>query len=91
MYAAPNGLPKKPSGYPLSGLWLEEEKGRLLIDDVGTGSPAALAGLKQGDVLPGTMQDALRTINGPPGKPVVLTVESGGAKREVRYTLKSWL
>lgn len=91
VYAAPNNVPKKTIGYPLSGLWLEEEGGRVSVDDVGTGSPAALAGLKKGDVLGSSMPDALRAINGPPGKQVVLNVESGGAKREVRYTLKPWL
>lgn len=91
VYAAPNNMPIKRIGYPLSGLWLEDEKGRIAIGDVGTGSPAALAGVRKGDLLTGTLPELLRTVNGPPGKVVTLTVESGGAKREVRYTLRPWL
>ena len=91
VYAASNNVPMKPGGYPLSGLWLDEDKGRISIDDVGTGSPAALAGLRKGDVLAGAMPELLRAINGPPGKQVAVTVESKGVKREVRYTLRPWL
>jgi serine protease Do len=91
LWGKPNGLKPRRGGYPLSGLWIDEDKGRLVIGEVGTGSPAAAAGLKRGDVLISpTLQAAIGLINGPPGKQVALTVESGGAKREVRYTLAPW-
>ncbi len=92
LYVAPNDVPAPRGGYPLSGLWLNEADGHVVIDDVGTGSPAAAAGLKKGDVLHGgDLQAMVARINGGTGKQVTLTVESRGTKREVSYTLAPWL
>lgn len=90
LYAAPNGLNLPPRTYPLSGLWIDEEKGRVVVADVGAGSPAAAAGLQPGDVVIGAFRDLLRTINGAPGKQVTLAVERSGARRDVEYTLAPW-
>ncbi len=92
LWGKPNGMKPRRGGYSLSGLSIDENKGRLVIGEVGTGSPAAAAGLKQGDVVIGASLDAvLAATNGPPGKQVALTVESGGAQRDVRYMLRPWL
>ncbi|MBC9031687.1 aspartyl protease family protein [Sphingomonas sp. JC676] len=92
LWGKPNGLKPRRGGYPLSGIWIDENKGRLVVGAVGTGSPAVAAGLKQGDVLVGgNLEAMLGAINGPPGKQVALTVESSGARREVRYMLRPWL
>ena len=85
-------MPQAPSTYSLSGLWLEEEKGKVVIDDVGTGSPAAAAGLRKGDVLiGGDLQAMIRAINGGPGRQVMLKIERGGVQQDVRYTLADYL
>lgn len=92
IYAAPNGLPAPRASYPLSGLWLDEDDGRITIVDVGTGSPAALAGLRKGDVLKErSLGAAIARIDGGPGKPVSLEIERGGAAQTIAYTLKPWL
>jgi hypothetical protein len=90
LWASSNGLPVGKRGYPLSGLWLDAAKGGVVVADVGTGSPAAAAGLKIGDMVVGELPALIRTISGPPGKQVVLTVDRGGAKREVSYALAEW-
>ncbi|AJP71564.1 aspartyl protease family protein [Sphingomonas hengshuiensis] len=93
VWAARNGVTKGWNSYPLSGLWLDQRKdGGATIADVGTGSPAAAAGLKKGDVVTGAFPELLRAIAGGPGKQVTLTVASGGgAPRAVQYTLAPWL
>lgn len=91
LYAAPSGLPEPKRGYPLAGIVLEGEAGRVTVDDVGTGSPAAKAGLKAGDVLVGEIGALNQAINGRPGKEVALTVDRGGTKSEVRYVLADYL
>ncbi len=92
LYAKENGRLAAQEAYPLSGLWLEERKDRVVIGDVGTGSPAARAGLQKGEMLVGgDLSAMIRTINGNAGKTVVLNVDRGGVQREVRYTLAPWL
>jgi hypothetical protein len=92
LWVAPNKRPVEPVHYPLAGLWLDEVRGKVVVSDVGTGSPAKEAGVKIGDtVLGGNLQSAIRQIGGPAGREVTLSLESGGVKRDVRYTLKPWL
>jgi serine protease Do len=91
LYAARNGIQAPPQTYPLSGLYLGEEKGRVFVTDVGKGSPAAQAGVRTGDVLPGgNLQAMIRATVGGPGKEIALKVVRGGIAQEVRYTLKPW-
>jgi len=48
--------------------------------------------VQTGDVvIAADLPAALRQINGPPGRQVVLKIERGSAQQEVRYTLKPWL
>ena len=76
----------------MSGLWLDGEGTQVTIADVGTGSPAAAAGLKVGDKLIGAEIRALiRQITGPAGTKVPLTVEQGGTRRDVVLTLAPYL
>lgn len=92
LWVAPNGTDPKPFGYRLSGIWIDDDKGRIVVSDVGTGSPAAVAGLKKGDVVKGgDMATLLRATNGQPGKQVALEIERGGAAQTIRYTLAPWL
>ncbi|MES2443728.1 MAG: aspartyl protease family protein [Pseudomonadota bacterium] len=92
LWAAPSGVPRPPRDYPMSGLWLDGEGTQVTIDDVGTGSPAAAAGLKVGDKVIGQEIRALiGKITGPPGTQVPLTVERGGVRRDVMLTLAPYL
>lgn len=91
VWASRNGAPPPRRTYSLSGLWLDEDKGRVTIDDVGTGSPAATAGLQKGDVVIGEIGALIGATNGRPGKQVTLTIERGGARQDVSYTLAPWL
>lgn len=91
LYATPNGRAEPKLGYPLSGLWIDEAKGHVVVSDVGIGSPATQAGVRKGDVLRGgDLQAMIRAITGGPGKEVSLKIERDGAPQDVRYTLKPW-
>jgi len=91
LWARPNGRPTPRRSYPLSGLWIDDVKGRVTVSDVGIGSPAAAAGVHVGDVLAGgDLRTLIRTINGPAGKQVALRIDRGGAQQDVRYTLTDY-
>ncbi len=78
-------------GYDRSGLWINQTQGGYRVDAVVAGSPAAEAGLQEGDVIVaidgkraldvslGDVRDRLR--DGAPGTEVRLTVAVGGARR----------
>lgn len=92
LWVKPSAQTVPPQRYGLSGLWLDREGDRIVVKSVGTGSPAALAGVAVGDaVVDMPWQAALGMINGPPGKAVNLAVERGGARRTVSYTLAPYL
>ena len=92
LWAAPNEAPQAPSTYPLSGVWLEEERGRVVVEEVGTGSPAAAAGLRKGDVLiGGDLPAMIRAINGGPGRQISLKIQRGGTQQDLHYTLADYL
>ena len=90
VWIKPNDEPAPQPNYPLSGLWLDEDRGRIVVVDVGTGSPAKAAGLSKGDVVIGSFDTLMKTINGRPGKQVTLTIERGGVRKDVGYTLAPW-
>jgi hypothetical protein len=92
LWAAPSGVARPPQNYPMSGLWIDGEGTRLTIADVGTGSPAAGAGLKVGDKVIGTdFRTLIGRITGAAGAQVPLTVERGGVRRDVTLTLTPYL
>jgi hypothetical protein len=87
-----DSAPPLDDRYGLSGLWIDDVKGRVTVAAVGTGSPAAGAGVQAGDAIVGlSFPDALRAINGRPGKEVTVTLERGGARRDARFTLRPFL
>jgi predicted aspartyl protease len=92
VWAAPSGIDVPPSDYPLSGLWVAEAPGGLSVVDVGTGSPAAAAGVRKGDRIVGeTLQPFLRRLDQSPGAAVSFELEQGGARRRVEITLSDFL
>lgn len=92
LWAAPSSAPPPPRGYPMSGLWVQGEGTQLRIADVGTGSPAAAAGLQVGDTVIGVeFRTLLARITGPAGTKVSLTVERDGKRRDVVLTLTPYL
>lgn len=78
--------------YGLSGLWLDRDGDKVTIGDVGTGSPAAAAGLNVGDVIVGeAFQALLRKLGAGPGRELSLNIERGGAASTVNFTLARYL
>jgi hypothetical protein len=80
--------------YGMSGLWLDRGgDDRWKVAAVGTGSPAAAAGIAVGDVVAAADgSDVLRQIGGRPGATAQLTVSRGSAPaRPVALTLTPYL
>jgi len=72
--------------YNISGLWLSEEKGRVIVADVGQGSPAKAAGVHIGDEVKGLeFRNAIRHINQPIGSLVQLMLERDGNPMEIKF------
>jgi len=84
--------------YDRSGIWINRTKGGFRVDGVVVGSPAARAGIADGDVILAVdgklashlalddVRDRLR--DAPVGTKVRLTVRSGGRAREAVITLR---
>lgn len=87
-----NGLPSREDTYPRSGIWFDPAPVGVRVRVIGTGSPAAAAGLREGDVLPGIdLQTAVQTLRGPAGNTVPLTVERDARRFSVSLTLADYL
>lgn len=93
MWAAPNGLSfAGTEQYPMSGLWFERKGEVISAADVGTGSPAAAAGMQVGDRVTGLAWDKLlASVNGKAGDRVALDTERDGKARRVEFVLKPYL
>ncbi|MDB5685530.1 MAG: hypothetical protein JWR77_119 [Rhizorhabdus sp.] len=85
--------PAPTFGYGHSGLWIDADKGSVVVAAVGTASPAAEAGIAIGDRLVGyeSFAAALRAVNGPAGKPVTVRIERMGQTSEKTFTLREYL
>ncbi len=98
MILEPNGNASLPDTYDRAGFWLNRAGDAFLVVDVTAGAPAAEAGIKVGDKILKVDGRSASTLNlgatrtkfrtSPVGTKVVLTVESGGAVREVVLTLR---
>jgi serine protease Do len=89
-----NHQPVPPERYGGSGLWIDRDaRGAVTVSSVGTGSPAAAAGIAVGDriVDPPGFADALRRINGPRGSAIMLGIDRGGTRMEKRLTPADYL
>ncbi len=91
LWVQPSRQPATGRGYGLSGLWLDHDGDGARVAAVGTGSPAAEAGILTGDRIDGAWRDALAAINRGPGTSASLTVVRKGAKRAISFTLRPYL
>lgn len=80
LYVQRNNRPGQPQRYRASGLWLDRDGETTRVTEVGTGSPAADAGIKAGDeiVSPSAFADALRLADAPPGQTVSFGIRRNG-------------
>jgi aspartyl protease len=92
LWARRNARPEPPERYGMSGLWLGERDGGVAIEEVGTGSPAAAAGLRRGDRLDGgTLAEWIGRLNGRPGDGADISYRRGAESGSVRLTLREYL
>jgi serine protease Do len=92
LWARPSGLPRPPERYGLSGLWLEDGPGGPIVVEASPLSPAADAGIRVGDVIPGTSLEAfVGRLTGRPGDIVDFEYRRGGEVRRTRLTLRAFL
>lgn len=91
LWVQPSRQPAPPERYGLSGLWFDRSGDVAEVAAVGTGSPAAEAGMQVGDRVVGTWEEALRSTNRGPGAAVSLTVDRKGTNRAVSFTLRPYL
>lgn len=87
-----NGVQAPVEAYPRSGLWIDKAGRALSVTIVGTGSPAAAAGIQPKDLILGMDFDAaLHALGQPAGTAVPLTIERAGVRRDVVLTLADYL
>lgn len=79
LWAKANGRPGWRERISRTGLWVDAAPGGAKVSVVGTGSPAAAAGLKVGDRIRGESFAALLRLLGADQAPITLTVEGRGA------------
>jgi hypothetical protein len=92
LWAKRNARPAPPERYGLSGLWVEEREGRLVIVALSPQSPAAEAGLRIGDEIPGVaLKDWVRRLAGRPGETVDIDYRRSGEAGKTRLTLREYI
>lgn len=92
LWVQPSRQTVSPQRYALSGLWIDHDGDRMSVAAVGTGSPAAAAGIRVGDRIVGQAFPAvLRKIGGGPGTDISLGIERGGVASTVYLKLAPYL
>ncbi len=91
LWVQPSRQPAPPERYGLSGLWFDRDGEVARVAAVGTGSPAAEAGMQVGDRIDGAWRETLAAIDHGPGTPVSLKVDRKGVKRTISFTLRPYL
>jgi predicted metalloprotease with PDZ domain len=93
----PNNHYQDPFDYAYSGLELYFVDGEIILGDVATGSPAEVAGLREGDVLIGINNllganiQQLKTALQTAGEKVRVIVTRDGKLMEFSFKIKSIL
>ncbi|USI71452.1 aspartyl protease family protein [Sphingomonas morindae] len=94
LWAARSRQPVPTESYGRAGLWLEPgAEGRAIVTIVGTGSPAALAGVEAGDRIedPPSFAAALRRVRTGNPPSISLDLTRGGVRRTVTLRMADWL
>lgn len=87
-----NGLEPTAPNYGGSGLWVDEDGGRVAVSAVGIGSPAAAAGVRIGDVVDGLdFQATLQVLGGRDGPDVTLPLRRNGEAVGATFTMRAYL
>ena len=88
-----NTLSPTESRYGGSGLWVDADGDKVRVAEVGTGSPAAKAGVRVGDVIDGVggLRDAIGLLGGAPGTALSLKLRRGRDTAEASFTLAPYL
>jgi hypothetical protein len=87
-----NRRARRPERYGMSGLWLEERGGKVVVANVSPASPAADAGLAIGDELVGRpLGWFVARLAGKPGAEIHLRVRRGGAERDTKLILRPFI
>ncbi|TPG17605.1 hypothetical protein EAH87_12920 [Sphingomonas koreensis] len=88
----PNHVAPRRARAPTSGLWVDRHGERLIVADVGKGSPAAQAGIVPGDVVVDTtLARLIRALARPPGASVALKIDHQGQRRDVTLVLADYV
>lgn len=91
LWIRPSRQVSPPYRYGPSGLWLDRAGSSIIVASVGSGSPAAKAGIQPGDHVVGEWSDVLRRINASVGSAVLLKIERDGQSLDVAFTLADFL
>lgn len=92
IWARRNRRRARPERYGLSGLWLAERGSSLVVEVIGTGSPAVTAGLRRGDrITGGTLRQWIDRLAGRPGETIEIPYERDGQAATTRLTLREYL
>jgi membrane-associated protease RseP (regulator of RpoE activity) len=87
-----NRLPPDRARASLSGIWVDQLDGALVVADVGRGSPAAAAGIKPGDRIEGMdFASLIRKLGGKPGAMVELSIMRQGQSIPLRFKLADYI
>ncbi len=92
LWAMPNRQPAYEERYGLSGMWVDAKGDSVVVRAVGARSPAAEAGIAEGDRIVGMpVAQVIRAISQDPDTVVPLTVERGGKRRTAEVRLRRFL
>lgn len=92
LWVRPNTRQPTTPPYNRSGLLLASDAKGAIVLAVGTGSPAAQAGVRPGDRVVGDVPvDRQGAITGPAGRKISVTLDRGGQQTPVAVTLTDFL
>jgi hypothetical protein len=92
LWARRNAQQPPPERYGMSGLWVEEGEGGLVVAQASPSSPASEAGLRTGDVITGVpLADFVRRLGGRPGDRIEIAYRRGAEARSTSLTLRPFL
>jgi len=92
LWAQRNSREAAPERYRMSGLWVDEGQGGLVVDQASPSSPASEAGLRAGDVITGvSLADFVQRLSGRPGDVIDIAYRRGSEARTTRLTLHPYL